>query len=284
MWNVAGLAIAAIALALTVRRSCSAFASGFSAPVTSKAQRRLEGLQWQAAVPADGPQEGGKPAGVLAWHCLGSAALVLAATMRNAQNSKVRKPRHAVTACMAAPVSVPTPVRAALPPVAAPQSYGCREELLIDTAPTVAAPVCPPVVSASPTTLVGLTAEVSAPATPVRPRVASPGRFVGGARRSCRRGGSDRRATAQERTARRSLGAKLQSAQTIAEVVPASFDPSRLETRIQMGLRTSSRIRAARGREFKTPSVSKASSESTRVYLRGNHFEGRSRSVLCQQH
>mmetsp|Transcript_87480 Transcript_87480/g.255808 ORF Transcript_87480/g.255808 Transcript_87480/m.255808 type:complete len:307 (+) Transcript_87480:55-975(+) len=286
MWNCAGIAIAAISLALTVRRSCSAFTSGFSAPVTSKAQRQLQGLQWQAAVPANGPQEAGKPAGVVAWQCFGCAALVLAATMRNAQNSKVRKPRHAVTACLAAPVSVPAPVRAAFPPVATSQSHGCCEGLLIDTAPTVVhvpAPVCPPVVGASPATLVGLTAEVSAPAS-VRPRVASAGRFVGGARRSCRRAGSGRRATTQERTARRSFGAKLQSAQTIAEVVPASFDPSRLETRIQMGLRTSSRIRAARGREFKTPSVSKSSSDSTCVCWRGTHFEGKSRGVLCHQH
>jgi len=286
-WNFAGIAIAANALVRTVTRSCSAFTSGFSVPVNSKAQRQLQGLQWQAAVPANSPQEAGKSAGVVAWHCFGCAALVLAATVRNAQSSKVRKPRHAVTACRAAPVSVPAPVRAALPPVAASQSHGCREALLIDTAPTVAllaASACAPVVGASPAIMAGLAPEDSLRPTPVRPRVASAGRFAGGARRSWRRGVSGHKATAQERTARRSLGAKLQGAQTIAEAVPASFDPSRLETRIQMGLRTSSRIRAARGREFKTPSVSKSSSDSTCVCWRGTHFEGKSRGVLCHQH
>uniref|UniRef100_A0A7S1LBN5 Uncharacterized protein n=1 Tax=Alexandrium catenella TaxID=2925 RepID=A0A7S1LBN5_ALECA len=76
------------------------------------------------------------------------------------------------------------------------------------------------------------------------------------------------------RAARRSVGARLQSSPPVVEAPPPSFDASRLETRIQTGLRASSCPPSVRRRESKTPSTSKASSESsTGLYLGFRHFE-----------
>merc|ERR1740129_1906662 len=105
-------------------------------------------------------------------------------------------------------------------------------------------------------------------------------RFVGGARRSHHERKS---AASAQRAARRSMGATLQVPPRF-EVVPASYDASKLRMRIQFGLHVSSCLRSERGRESKTPSASKGSDMSTGVRIQVNEFRQRlkRRSRLIQ--
>lgn len=277
--NVFADGVAVMALALMATKLCSAFTSSFSPTATLKVQRPFQGLQLEAALPADAHEGTSRPGGGAALPFLGCAGLILAATARKVPNGKAPKPRHAVTACHAAPVTMPELSRPAIQPVSVPelsrpamqpgsmvQSHGCCQGRPAAGGAAEAAP--PPSAAAAPAACLG---EAAAPARPA----ASAGRFVGRARRSRTRRAAGRRSSARDRTARRSLGARLQNVQIITEAPPASFDPSRLETKIQAGLQTSTCIRSARGREVRTPSSSKASSEST-----GNHFEERSSDSL----
>uniref|UniRef100_A0A7S4SR13 Uncharacterized protein n=1 Tax=Alexandrium monilatum TaxID=311494 RepID=A0A7S4SR13_9DINO len=286
-WNLVATAVALVALALTLTRSCSAFASGLRTTVSPKAAGPSATLQWQAAAPVDALPGADRTSGGAAWQCLGCAALFLASAVRHAQSGKAQKPRHTVTACKAAQAPAFAPAPAAPAQVPAPRPEVMLIDLTASEAPAVAKAPAPPMPSSCGGHLVNAAvAEVGAPAilagasvqaAPQARRRASAGRFLGGARHARARSGPGRRAAAAQRTARRSFGARLQSAPPVPEVRPLPFDPSCLETRIQMGLRTSSCFRSARGREVKTPSASKASSESTGVYLKGIHFADRSR-------
>mmetsp|Transcript_77067 Transcript_77067/g.226030 ORF Transcript_77067/g.226030 Transcript_77067/m.226030 type:complete len:324 (-) Transcript_77067:297-1268(-) len=282
-WNLVAIGVAAAALALTVASSCSAFTPSFSPTATPKAQGSLQGSQRPVATSVDAHEEAGRIAGGATWHCFGCAALLLAAATRTLGKGKARKPGHAVIACRAAPAFMPEPPRQEVVPATHKQTYDVCEGHLIDTEAPMVPPIRAPAVPIVPPTLAPSAgarsafladslAEVPQQATPASSR-ASAAHFVGGARHSRTRRGSGRRAGGSERTARRSLGARLQSSRPVAEVPPMPFDASRLETKIQMGLRTCTCIRSARGREVKTPSSSKASSESAGVCLNGNHFE-----------
>jgi len=303
-WNLVATAVALVALTLTLTRSCGAFTSGFRTTVSPKAAGPSAAIQWQGAVPVEAPQGTGRTSGGAAWHCLGCAALILASAVRHVQSGKDQKSKHSVIACRAAlapafgaPPAAPAQVLTATPDMMlidltaseapagmhapAPSAPSSCEGHFINAAvaevPAIA-PWCAPT-EETPAVLAGVSVQTAPQVTQARRR-ASAGRFLGGARYARARSGPGRRAAAAQRTARRSFGARLQSAPPIPEVRPLPFDASCLETRIQMGLRTSSCIRSARGREVKTPSASKASSESTGVYLKGIHFENRSRVVL----
>jgi len=132
----------------------------------------------------------------------------------------------------------------------------------------VAQPLATPRASVTEATATPTPAKASPPSRQLRGRAAH---FVGGARRSH----SQRKSRASPlRAARRSVGAKLK-APPCFEVVPASYDASKLRMRIQFGLRVSSCLRSERGRESKTPSASKGSDMSTGVRIQANEFRQR---------
>jgi len=54
---------------------------------------------------------------------------------------------------------------------------------------------------------------------------------------------------------------------------PASYDPSQLRMKIQLGLQTSARVRSASGRESKTQSVSNGTTKISGVYILSNNFQ-----------
>uniref|UniRef100_A0A7S4SQT9 Uncharacterized protein n=1 Tax=Alexandrium monilatum TaxID=311494 RepID=A0A7S4SQT9_9DINO len=293
-WSRLAVGMAAVALALALTRSSSAFATSSATAVAPKVQGPPAAIRRPAAAPAvaaDALPGAGRTAGGTALSCLGCAALLLASAVHHARGGKVRKPSQAVVACRAAPAFVSAAAPAAAP-VAAPPPPAIASTLpqesvepghLIDTA-AAEAPVV--MLRSAPsegatTLLAGVSIEAAPQVTPRRQR-ASAARFFGGARHARGRVGAGRRAAAAQRTARRSIGARLQSVQPAAEVLPVPFDPSRLETKIQMGLRTSSRLRLVRGREVKTPSSSQASCKSSLAYLMGIHFLDRLRSSLHQ--
>lgn len=111
-----------------------------------------------------------------------------------------------------------------------------------------------------------------------------PARLAGGTRCAPVRARVGRRAAATERRAHRAAGARLATSPPPTEVPPLAFDSSRLRARIQLGLRTTSRTKAARGREVKTASSNKASSECPGVYWEGHFSDERaSRRCICHQ-
>mmetsp|Transcript_62000 Transcript_62000/g.181196 ORF Transcript_62000/g.181196 Transcript_62000/m.181196 type:complete len:328 (+) Transcript_62000:63-1046(+) len=83
-----------------------------------------------------------------------------------------------------------------------------------------------------------------------------PARLVSGARRAQARHASAR-ATRRggARTARRSVGARLQMTQELPPVMVQSYDPSRLRTKIQVALRIKVPVCSERSRELDTPSA-----------------------------
>eukprot|EP00411_Alexandrium_monilatum_P070264 CAMPEP_0175579622 /NCGR_PEP_ID=MMETSP0096-20121207/46687_1 /TAXON_ID=311494 /ORGANISM="Alexandrium monilatum, Strain CCMP3105" /LENGTH=230 /DNA_ID=CAMNT_0016883211 /DNA_START=61 /DNA_END=750 /DNA_ORIENTATION=+ len=145
--NLAATAVALVALALTLTRSCSAFASGFRTTASPKAAGPRATLQWQAAAPVDALPGVGTTTGGVAWQCLGCAALFLASAVRHVQSGKTQKPRHAVTACRAAsaPAFVPAPAVPAQMP--APRDERMLIDLTVSEAPAVAKAPAPPMPS-----------------------------------------------------------------------------------------------------------------------------------------
>lgn len=75
-----------------------------------------------------------------------------------------------------------------------------------------------------------------------------------------RRSGGRRSGRAALKACRRHVGAKLQQ-QRQFEVIAPSFEKSKLSCKMQAGLQILSRTRSAKGREFKTPSVSQGIAE-----------------------
>eukprot|EP00443_Scrippsiella_acuminata_P091636 CAMPEP_0115456622 /NCGR_PEP_ID=MMETSP0271-20121206/44784_1 /TAXON_ID=71861 /ORGANISM="Scrippsiella trochoidea, Strain CCMP3099" /LENGTH=332 /DNA_ID=CAMNT_0002883145 /DNA_START=65 /DNA_END=1063 /DNA_ORIENTATION=+ len=99
----------------------------------------------------------------------------------------------------------------------------------------------------------------------------SPARRVGGSRRAQPRQGSRvfRAAAATATSARRSVGARLEERVPCPQVAPASYDASRLRTKVQVGLSASWSLRMERGRESKTP-ASQVTAVSTGVLILAN--------------
>jgi len=114
--------------------------------------------------------------------------------------------------------------------------------------------------------------EVSAVPSLAAPAARKPhaaARRVGSSRRSAGRGArTARAAAAAARTARRSAGARLQAAPRVEAAPPTSFDSSRLRCPIQMGTRSHSKPKSARGREVHVPASSMANGDGTDVDLR----------------
>lgn len=101
--------------------------------------------------------------------------------------------------------------------------------------------------------------------------------FVGHARqranRTARKAGG---AAAQQRTARRCVGARLQQAAP-PEMLATPYDPSRLRIQIQLGLRTLSRSGSDSARQVTTRSSAEGSKAGGGVFLQCDHIEeGRS--------
>jgi len=112
---------------------------------------------------------------------------------------------------------------------------------------------------------------------PSAARVAAPRRMqsarrVGKARASQASARTTRHATCAGSRTRKTVGSKLQKILK-PTVLGASYDPSCLRTRIQLGLRISSRIRSASGREFKTPSATKGLTKCSGVCILASRFE-----------
>jgi len=114
--------------------------------------------------------------------------------------------------------------------------------------------------------------KASSAARMAAPRRMQSARRVGKARTSHASARTARHATNTAGGTRKTVGSKLQKTLK-PTVLGASYDPSCLRTRIQLGLRISSRIRSASGREFKTPSATKGLTKSSGVYILGSLFE-----------
>jgi len=72
---------------------------------------------------------------------------------------------------------------------------------------------------------------------------------------------------ATHRSTRRHIGARLSAHSPAHAVAAAAYDPSRVRTQIQVGLKIWNRLRTASGRESKTPSASKVSTAGTRTSM-----------------
>lgn len=72
---------------------------------------------------------------------------------------------------------------------------------------------------------------------------------------------------ATNRSTRRHIGARLSAHSPAHAVAAAAYDPSRVRTQIQVGLKIWNRLRTASGRESKTPSASKVSTVGTRTSM-----------------
>jgi len=94
---------------------------------------------------------------------------------------------------------------------------------------------------------------------------AGPALFAGGMRhtrpRRAHRSATPGAASRATRAARRSMGARLQPAYQYPPVATPSFDPSRLRSKVQAGLRVMQHMPAKRPREFQTPSTSNGVSD-----------------------
>lgn len=285
--------IAAAAFALMLKRPTSTF-TWSPTPLTPTINVPRAGVvepPVQRGAAGFRAQEGSTPTGA-GWRYLGCVTLLLASAVRSLPRGHGggQRSRRCVVACRAAPSSLPRP-RAELSMqhalaasgAAIPAVLSAVTKQPVSSAGTLTPPApVPPVYSLTLTAAPAIFAGVSLDAIPEE---ASTPAANGGRAAAAHRTGSTwrarartrratRRAGAAERHARRSSGARLQATR-VAEEQPASFDPSCLRTKIQRGLRTTSRIGLARGRESKTPAASKASSESAGVYLKANHFEAR---------
>jgi len=224
----------------------------------------------------------GTSAAALPWALVGCAALTCAYAARAPSRSASRgagrsATRHYVVACKAAgePCAAPprswrghaasghvAPATAALAAAAPEGAVGAPvqpqplQPLAASPAPAAqaaaaAVPLAVPEVAPSGA------GEAAPDASPTRPR---PALLAGGTRHARRRrsssGAAARAPGASERTARRSVGARLTAAPECPAVLPASYDPSRLRTRIQSGLQSMKRLRTEQAREFQTPSAS----------------------------
>lgn len=98
-----------------------------------------------------------------------------------------------------------------------------------------------------------------------------PGRalFVGGTRHARRQrvlGGATHEASTS-RSARRAVGARLQPAPVQTHLPDVTYDASKVRTKLQVGLQTSSRSRCRQAREFEMPSANAGLSGKSGVLL-----------------
>lgn len=286
------VSVLAAALALTVGllHASSAFTGGV-APALSSAR---EGTAQLGAGVQDARVAGATPqmrsavqSSSSSWQLASCAMLLLVSAGRmlqakNAQRSKGIRFHVATQAFPAtAPFAASKPplvhVDAVLPKVVHTELI----EVNTSSEPAVTAVPAATVFNMS-TPVLAATAEdaafagTSASAAPRRPRAA---RRVSGARQQ-----SSRRSRsamgAGEKAAHRATGAKLQERVQVSSV-PASYDASRVRTKIQMGLRYKASARGTSGRESSTPSASLGIEENSRNYLMNivNTFLSRRRCV-----
>mmetsp|Transcript_83405 Transcript_83405/g.236376 ORF Transcript_83405/g.236376 Transcript_83405/m.236376 type:complete len:290 (-) Transcript_83405:318-1187(-) len=99
---------------------------------------------------------------------------------------------------------------------------------------------------------------------------AGPALFAGGARhaRSPRAShGRQWMASESSRTARRSVGARLQALPERQRPFVASYDASRVRTQLQVGMQTKQQMRSERPREFRVPSTSNGLNDQSGVRI-----------------
>eukprot|EP00929_Paragymnodinium_shiwhaense_P028229 TRINITY_DN16409_c0_g1_i2.p1 TRINITY_DN16409_c0_g1~~TRINITY_DN16409_c0_g1_i2.p1 ORF type:complete len:342 (-),score=68.82 TRINITY_DN16409_c0_g1_i2:332-1207(-) len=216
--------------------------------------------------------------------CLAAAACATylfgaaARSKASAAASLKKSSRHAVV-LKASPQVVAPPAPAPQPPIVAAPVV--QHFSLIDLEdPTVAAPALPadlhiPAAVHIPAAIAPVVAAKAEPAIEDSATVTTsptlrPARFAGGARQSsfrqARRSASSSSSSSRAacRAARRSMGARLQPA-NYQESAPLSFDPSCLDSRIQSGLRSNTRLRSPRSREVRTASATTGRKDAANV-------------------
>lgn len=140
----------------------------------------------------------------------------------------------------------PCPQDGSLPAVPLPKHV--PHHAVMQEQPTAPAPTLPPAM------VVKSLTEAVPPASPTS--CSRPARLAAGARRAEARRASNRPGRQrQTRTARRSIGARLQTAPEYPPVTEQSYDPSRLRTKIQLALRTKTPACSSRSREPETPAA-----------------------------
>jgi hypothetical protein len=237
-------------------RSGSAFAA---APVMQGADVHTPArARAMPAARAVAPMAGGARAAP--WTSLGAVAMiwaVAASAVKAAQKPSARSGMK-IVACQAAPQSQPlaAPVAAPVlcsPPRAAPVS--------LDTAVPEALPQVFSISDEVPVVAAAAAVEEEEHFAPTAGTTRLPARFAG-AQRLPRAKSTGSRNTS--RAARRGVGAKLMPAREY-HVIEPSFDSSRCRMRIQLGLRTTSRVRSERAHELKTPTANDAGSTAAKV-------------------
>jgi len=239
---------------VAVLHGSSAFTAGV-APNASRSSASLGAAVQDVRVAGPAPQmPSAAQASGSALQLAGCAMLLVVSAGRALQAKKTQRSKCTVRCHVAASAFPASPA-----PAAAPLPH--QASLAQPSTPTAAVPclaIGAPVFAAKAEE--AAFAGASAAATR-RPRAAR--RVAGARQQSNRRSRSAMGAT--ERASRRQTGAKLQAAVPVF-TIPASFDPSRVRSKIQTGLRYKSSTRCASGREAQTPSASAVSSDKTRNY------------------
>lgn len=219
-----------MALLLSMSRIEGQRALGFSLGTWSaKASPRISSLPSRStyAAAATASSMDTSAAGGAAWHVVGCTALLLAAAARRLGQWPKSLPARGTTARRAF-VVFSSETKAILP----------ANMMSLDSEPALA--------------------PATAPQVALRKHSRAAARRVGQQRHHNNR--HARRAFAQqsavESGSRRRVGARLQEPIASEVPLPASFDPSRLRTQIQVGLRTSSQFRFACRRESRTAASS----------------------------
>jgi len=241
---------------------------------------RPSGPPWGTALHAQPSKSVAAP-----WTCLG-AALLLAACARRALprcGSAHAARGHRVVACQAlrqeilAPAPAPTvPDAYVAPAVAAkpapPVALSAPQPLLSES---IAQSQVEPALKAVSTVLDTLQDGFKPTLEPKARLRLRPALFVGGIRHACLRHASrapQAKAASRARAARRAVGARLQHSSAPAPVQTLAYDPSRVRTKVQVGLRFMVHVTPEGTRDFKTPSTSASLSNRSGVLLAG-HFE-----------
>jgi hypothetical protein len=253
--NLAQTCVAVVALAAcaVLLRPGSAFAA---APVMKGADVHTPAHARAMPLGKVAPMAGGSRAAP--WSSLGAVAMiwVVAASAVKAVQGRSPAARGGmkVVAVQVAPQSQPLAA-----PLAAPAAVP------VLSSPPRAAPVSldtvvPEVFSISDEVPV-VAAEEKEHFAPTASTTRLPARFAG-AQRLPRAKSTGSRNTS--RAARRGVGAKLMPAREY-HVIEPSFDSSRCRMRIQLGLRTTSRVHSERAHELKTPTANDAGSTAAKV-------------------
>lgn len=231
------------------------------------------GIGRASAAPAvrPGVSTGEQARSSYAWEGACCAALLVASAFQVIRAKQPARSRARVVACRAAPVAYNSLPSASL----------AQEPIVLEQQPELAA-ASPLVLLAS--TEVFAVSEASAmqfvsgavPAFSDHLKASSrrgrPARRAGSARCKSARRASSRSGFAAASASRRRAGSRLQAAsmETLIVVAP-SFDSSVIRTKLQLGLRHSSRVQSGSFREVQVPAGTLGSTRNTRV-CRGGGF------------